>query len=55
MMDVALALEKRPDMVIVSTFNEYHENSHVEASLRHGDRYVEMTRAFVREINGAGE
>lgn len=55
MVDVALALEKRPDMVIVSTFNEYHENSHIEASLKHGDRYVEMMRGFVFEIKGAGE
>jgi hypothetical protein len=39
-----------PDLVIVSTFNEYHENTHIEPSLRNGMRYVDMTREFVARI-----
>jgi len=46
----ALELEMRPDIVMVSTFNEYHENTHIEASLNHGNQYVEMTRKFVRDV-----
>jgi len=43
-------LPTEPDLVIVSTFNEYHENTHIEPSLRHGMRYVDMTRQFVARI-----
>jgi hypothetical protein len=39
-----------PDLVVVSTFNEYHENTHIEPSLRNGMRYVDMTRQFVARI-----
>lgn len=35
-----------PDLIIVSTFNEYHENTHIETSLRNGDKYVRMTKDF---------
>jgi hypothetical protein len=45
-------LEQRPDIVMVSTFNEYHENSHIEASLDNGKRYLDMTRAMVRQARG---
>lgn len=38
------ALRPAPHYAVVSTFNEYHENSHVEPTLRHGDLYVDMTR-----------
>jgi hypothetical protein len=34
----------------VSTFNEYHENTHVEASSINGDRYIRMTREFAERI-----
>jgi hypothetical protein len=43
-------LPTEPDLVIVSTFNEYHENTHIEPSLRNGMRYVDMTREFVARI-----
>ena len=43
-------LTSEPHLVIVSTFNEYHENTHIEPSLRNGMRYVDMTREFVARI-----
>lgn len=49
-MDFVLGLSERPDMVLISTFNEYHENSHVEESHEHGGLYMEMTQAFVQEL-----
>ena len=48
MIDFALSSVPAPHMIIVSTFNEYHENTHIEPSLKHGRRYFEMTRALVR-------
>lgn len=40
-------LEPAPHLVTISTFNEYHENTHIEPTIRHGSRYVEMTRDFI--------
>ncbi|MGB6066217.1 MAG: glycosyltransferase [Desulfomonilaceae bacterium] len=47
MLDCALALNPHPHQVIVSSFNEYHENSHIEPSLKRGFLYMEMTREFI--------
>jgi glycosyltransferase involved in cell wall biosynthesis len=47
MLDCALALDPFPHQVLISSFNEYHENSHIEPSLNRGFRYMEMTREFI--------
>ena len=47
MIDFALSVEEPPDMVIVSTFNEYHENTHIEPSHKHGSKYLDATKNFV--------
>ena len=41
MLSFALSVEEPPDMVIISTFNEYHENTHIESSRDHGSLYVD--------------
>ncbi len=46
-LDFALSVEERPDMVLISTFNEYHENTHIEPSRNHGSLYMDMTREFI--------
>ena len=43
MIDCALSLNPVPDQIIVSTFNEFHENTHIEPSVAHGSRYLDMT------------
>ena len=47
MMDFVLGRSVPPDMVLVSTFNEYHENTHIEASHNYGTLYMDMTGDFV--------
>jgi hypothetical protein len=49
MIDCALSLSPVPDQIIVSTFNEFHENTHIEPSVAHGSLFLEMTRDLVRE------
>lgn len=49
----AAALDPRPDLVVVSTYNEYHENTHIEPTSLNGDRYVRMTREFVEALRAA--
>jgi glycosyltransferase involved in cell wall biosynthesis len=49
MLAFAMSVEQPPDMVLISTFNEYHENTHIESSRNHGSLYVDLTREFVQE------
>ena len=39
-----------PDLIMISTFNEFHENTHIEPSQNNGMRYIEMTKSFVARI-----
>jgi hypothetical protein len=43
-------LDERPHLVLISTFNEFHENTHIEPTLRHGSVYVDMTKEFVERM-----
>jgi len=43
-------LSPRPDIVLVSTFNEFHENTHIEPSVRLGSTYADLTREFTRRL-----
>jgi hypothetical protein len=49
MLSFALSVEEPPDMVLISTFNEYHENTHIEPSRNHGSLYLDLTQEFVQE------
>ncbi len=46
-MRFALQQSVCPDLIVVSTFNEYHENTHIEESRNHGSSYLQMTRRFI--------
>ncbi len=43
-------LHEQPHLVVISTFNEFHENTHIEPTLRHGELYVDMTKEFVERM-----
>jgi glycosyltransferase involved in cell wall biosynthesis len=43
-------LTPEPHLAVISTFNEFHENTHIEASVRHARLYVDLTRQFVDRI-----
>ena len=47
-MDFALRQES-PTLVIVNSFNEFHENTHIEPSQKYGMFYLDMTRVFIQE------
>jgi hypothetical protein len=51
----AASLAPRPDLVVVSTYNEYHENTHIEMSSFNGERYVQMTKEFVEQVRAAAQ
>jgi glycosyltransferase involved in cell wall biosynthesis len=50
MQECALRLNPAPELVVVTSFNEFHENTHIEPSQRFGDLYVTSTRAFGEKL-----
>ena len=46
MQQVALDLEPSPDLVVITSFNEFHENTHIEPSLAFGDTFIRSTSTF---------
>jgi glycosyltransferase involved in cell wall biosynthesis len=46
MQRVALALNPAPDLVVITSFNEFHENTHIEPSQAFGDAFLRSTSSF---------
>jgi hypothetical protein len=46
MQRVALDLDPTPDLIVITSFNEFHENSHIEPSMAFGNTFLQSTRAF---------
>ncbi|MDR1707419.1 MAG: glycosyltransferase [Prevotella sp.] len=43
-------LKIAPNFIMITSFNEYHENTHIEPSLQNGRLYVEMTKKFIQDM-----
>ncbi len=46
MQQVAVNLDPSPDLIVVTSFNEFHENTHIEPSQAFGDTFLRSTAAF---------
>jgi len=44
------SLKNPPNLVMISTFNEYHEGTHIEPSQHYGRQYVDLTKSFVKKL-----
>ncbi len=53
MLACARRLDPGPEIVMITSFNEFHENTQVEPTRAHGDKYLELTREFTRGLAGA--
>jgi len=49
MLDCASRLDPGPEIIMITSFNEFHENTQIEPTLGHGDTYLEQTREFTLE------
>ncbi len=45
------ALETRPDWVLITTFNEWHEGSEIEPSLQYGSEFLTRTRLWADRVH----
>ncbi|WP_196598430.1 glycosyltransferase [Pectinatus frisingensis] len=50
MLQMALKCEPVPDMIKISTFNEYHENTHVEPTVADGDIYMKLLNKYISKL-----
>jgi hypothetical protein len=49
-----LAADAAPDLVLISTWNEFFEGSAIEPTVEHGDAFVTSTRAWAERARAAG-
>jgi glycosyltransferase involved in cell wall biosynthesis len=52
MQKAALDLKPAPEYIVVTSFNEFHENTQIEPSKKYGSRYLQATGDFKKEILG---
>jgi len=50
-----LAIESRPDWVLITSFNEWHEGSEIEPSVEYGDQYLRSTASWAARYKAAPE
>ena len=46
------AIQAKPDWVLITSWNEWHEGSEIEPSLEHGDKYLSLTKEYGRRFCG---
>jgi hypothetical protein len=44
-------LASRPDWVLITSFNEWHEGTEIEPSVEYGDEFVKRTRAWANRVH----
>lgn len=47
------AIQSRPDMVVITSFNEWVEGSQIEPSVKYGNLYLDLTREYAAQFKSA--
>ncbi len=50
-----LAIESRPEWILITSFNEWHEGSEIEPSVEYGDQYLRSTASWAAKFKAASE
>jgi hypothetical protein len=45
------ALQSRPDWVLITSFNEWHEGTEIEPSVEYGDEFLRRSRAWSNQVH----
>ena len=40
------AIQSKPDWILITSFNEWHEGTEIEPSIEYGKKYIEMTKEY---------
>lgn len=48
------AVQSNPDLIVITSFNEWPEGSHIEPSNEFGDTYLNLTRELISTYKGGG-
>ena len=54
MQEACLDLPDRPDLVVITSFNEFHENTQIEPTKKFGYEYIKETHQFSEKLKSAG-
>lgn len=46
------AIRLRPDWILITSFNEWHEGTQIEPSTEHGGKYIDMTAGYAAKFKG---
>ena len=46
------AIKSRPDWVVITSWNEWHEGTEIEPSFEDGDKYLKLTAEYARRFLG---
>jgi hypothetical protein len=55
MQKACLSLEALPNLVVITSFNEFHENTHIEPTQKYGHQYIDLTRDFSDNLRSRGQ
>lgn len=47
--------QDNPAFIFINSFNEYHENTHIERSKNNGSLYIDMTKEFIKQARSKWE
>ncbi len=54
MQEACLDLDTSPELVVITSFNEFHENTNIEPTVKFGHEYIESTRVFSEKLKSLG-
>ena len=54
MQDLCLQLDPLPSLVVVTSFNEFHESTHIEPTVNFGNDYIQATKVFSDRLHKRG-
>ncbi|MCU0666883.1 MAG: glycosyltransferase [Candidatus Omnitrophica bacterium] len=46
----ALEVKPSPEIILIDSFNEYHETSHIEPSRKYGNKYMKITQEYIKKL-----